>query len=260
MKIFNALLVLLIIGCNSNPVPVDKKPKHTIIHHESIDTTHTNETAIVAVIDTGLGHSSMTKNAKLCKYGHKNFTSEKETFISEGVIDPVPIDSWGHGTNVAGLIQNYADRSNFCMVILKVFSTRESNDNSADNIVKAIKYATNINANYINFSGGGVEINEEEKSAVKEFLDSGGTFVAAAGNERKDLDEQPYYPAMDDERVISVGSIEEDGSVSKYSNFGKKVKRWEYGTKRIGFGFSYTGTSQAAATVTGKIINESKYK
>ncbi|NJO48279.1 MAG: S8 family serine peptidase [Leptolyngbyaceae cyanobacterium RM2_2_4] len=209
----------------------------------------------VAVIDTGFTVSQSTAGAKLCKYGHKDFTSLNESTSTDKTVTPVPVDNHGHGTNIAGVIQKFAGNANFCIVVLKYYDPKVVGNN-LDQTVKAIRYATQIGVKYINYSGGGIEHSEAERAAVKSFLDKGGIFIAAAGNERSDLSKLAYYPAMDDARVTVVGSVEPNGEVAGYSNYGKQVTRWEYGTNQVGFGMSMSGTSQAAAVATGKIIKE----
>lgn len=248
MKIMNISLILLIVvhSCVTSAKPTQSHKKLTC----------RNKTAIVAVIDTGLLNSFFTKKAKLCKFGHKDFTNTTETFLPKNITTPVPLDHHGHGTNVAGLIQEYAGKTDYCMVILKYYDPRDRNQNNLANSIRAIEYANDIGANYINYSGGGSFDSDSEKNAIEKFLDNGGIFVAAAGNERSDIQKNPYYPAMYDTRIISVGSIENDGTVSDFSNYGKRISRWEHGRNTVGFGMLMSGTSQATAIATGKMINK----
>lgn len=250
------LIALLMFGCMPAQAPIkhrEKPPMHPIHRHKPRRMVASNP-VVVAVIDTGLTVSYFTKEAKLCKNGHKNFTANPDTQSTQYTVDPVPVDNHGHGTNITGLIHTYAGNVDYCLVIVKYYDPKSPYDDNLKNTLKAIKYATSIKAKYINYSGGGIEFNPAERKAVKAFLDAGGKFIAAAGNERSDLAKQPYYPAMDDDRVIVVGSKEADGKVAKYSNFGDRVDRWELGSRREGFGVIESGTSQAAAIATGKII------
>lgn len=214
--------------------------------------------AVVAVIDTGFNYPQLSNGVKLCSFGHRNFTTNVDENTIYGVHDPVPVDHHGHGTNVVGIIQKYARDSYYCIVVIKYYDPRAMDNDNLANTIKALKYANAIGANYINYSGGGMIFSEQEKYEVEKFLDKGGRFIAAAGNEKSDLDEKPYYPAMYDDRIVTVGSVEKDGHISKYSNYGDHVSRWEYGTNIVGFGIEMSGTSQATATATGKIINESE--
>lgn len=211
----------------------------------------------IAVIDTGFGYSTASKNSKhLCKFGHKDFTRDQKFDTSQSTLVPVPMDFNGHGTNIAGVIVNNAPKdAKFCIVILKYFSTSKFHNNLAASI-EAIKYATHIKADYINYSGGGEEESAEESKAVKAYLDKGGKFVSAAGNENKDLSKTPYYPAMSDKRVIVVANWSKLQIKSSFSNYGTPVTRWEYGEFAEGYGIFLTGTSQACAVATGKLLGE----
>ena len=256
------LVGLLMVGCTPAITPPQEKPiqTHPVRQLKPRRMVATNP-VVVAVIDTGLTISTMTREAKLCVRDHKNFTSNPKVQSTQYTVDPIPVDNHGHGTNIAGLIQTYAgDGDNYCLVIIKYYDPKSPWDNNLENTVKAIRYATKIGAKYINYSGGGMETSSDERAAVKEFLNAGGKFIAAAGNEKSDLSLKPYYPAMDDERVIVVGSKEVDGKVAKYSNWGTRVNRWELGSYRTGFGVTESGTSQATAIATGKIIREDSKK
>lgn len=219
-------------------------------------TAHASEVTTVAIIDTGFGYSDVSRQSKvLCKYGHKDFTGEDKFLENMNTVDPVPKDTHGHGTNVAGLIDLYARGSQkpYCLVILKIYGYGSI---AFANSIKAIKYAKSIKATIINYSGGGTEPTPEETKAVTDYLDNLGVFVAAAGNEKKDLAKQSYYPAMSDPRVIVVGNKNQNNKPVPSSNFGDRVNTWEYGSNANGYGVTLTGTSQSTAIATGKIIHE----
>jgi major intracellular serine protease len=225
-------------------------------------TNRQNNPIIVAVIDTGFGyHQSFGKEAKLCQYGHKNFTNDPASSHIVKTVIPVPYDDNNHGTNIAGIIQKYAEDSNYCMVIIKYWS-KNSKEDAILATVKSIRYATKIGAKIINYSSFGTERNENEIRAVKEFLNNGGIMVVAAGNDGRLLNKNTAtkldksYPTMDDDRVISVGALDITGKIRQFSNYGEPVNRWELGENVEGFGITLSGTSQAAAVATGKIIKE----
>lgn len=215
---------------------------------------------VIAVIDTGFGlgwRPEEEKTARLCQYGHKNFVDDQNSDKFDTKV-PVPTDRHGHGTNIAGIIGQYAKNTNYCLVILKYFDPVAKNNDNLKHTIQAIDYARQIHANFINYSGGGTDFNQDEADAVKRFLDAGGTFVAAAGNEHSDLEKNPYYPAMEDDRVIVVGNIREDRQPARSSNYGKRVNRWEIGEGVTAYGLQMTGTSQSTAIVTGKLVSETK--
>ena len=254
----SVILCTILAGClGKAPAP---KPTYPPVQKPATvrKVCSTPKPAVIAVIDTGLGLNTESAKAHLCKFGHKDFTSLQTYTNFPNTINPVPTDEHGHGTNIAGLIDKYAGERNYCMVILKYYSPLSTQEDNLANTVRAIEYAMNIGVKYINYSGGGMEFSLIENRAVKKFLDKGGKFIAAAGNEGKDIDVFPFYPAKDDKRVISVGNLNINGQIAETSNYGESVTRWERGTAMTGFGVTMTGTSQATAVAAGKIINETE--
>jgi hypothetical protein len=217
----------------------------------------------IAVIDTGFGYNREPKHPKFCEYGHRDFTIDRNS--EEAINDMhrlfgIPRDTDGHGTNIVGIIDNYAKKSyvNYCIVVLKIYSKNQTGEQTVDTSIKAIKYATELGVDTINYSGGGPNSSSKEKEAVIQFLDNGGTFVAAAGNnaERLGVEGSNYYPAMYDSRIVVVGNWTSFHKRSALSNYGSLVNRWEVGENVEVYGIVRTGTSQACAVATGKIISE----
>jgi hypothetical protein len=212
----------------------------------------------IAVIDTGFGYYNAGHEAKLCQYGHRDFSTIQKFTAAYKTKDLVPEDFNGHGSNIVGIIDGYLKKTNidYCIVIIKFYSSSQSGDQNEEGTIKAIKYATNIRADYINYSGGGPDLSTDEQMAVREFLNQGGVFVAAAGNENRNLDlpQYAYYPALDDSRVISVGNLGRDGKRYPSSNYGSVVTEWEIGEDVTVYNIARTGTSQATAVATGKLV------
>jgi subtilisin family serine protease len=218
----------------------------------------------VAVIDTGFGYGDIKKDTKLCEGVHTDFTKD-HMFKYMGINNWIPLDIIGHGTNVVGLIEEYAKKSNvnYCIVILKFYSKNQSSTQNLKSSIAAIKFATEeLKVDYINYSGGGPSPDPEEKRAVEKFLNQGGKLIAAAGNDGKLIGsgDDEYYPAMYDKRITVVGSLDQRGFISKSSNYGKLVNRWEIGEEVTGYNITLTGTSQATAVATGKILANSENK
>src|SRR3989338_11429343 len=91
---------------------------------------------------------------------------------------------------------------------LRYYNPYASGKDNLINTIKAIHYAVKNGAHIINYSGGGAEYSEEEKTAIQEASNKGILFVAAAGNEGNHTSEHPYYPASYRLRnIISVGSM-----------------------------------------------------
>jgi len=221
---------------------------------------------IVAVIDTGFGYSPRTATSpqkliwdeRLCKnIEHKDFSND-HALASVNVRYPLDIN--GHGTNVIGLIERYAEKgiANYCILVVKYYSDKQTGLENAAASLKAIKYAIDSGANIINYSGGGPNKDPSEVRLVRKFLDAGGIFIAAAGNDDKNigLPGNAYYPAMDDPRVTVVANMRATAFFEKSStsNYGTPVKYWEIGENQTAFGITMTGTSQATAIHTGKIL------
>lgn len=227
-----------------------------------------NKPIRIAVIDTGFGYQGRGINARLCEEGHRDFSADQIYASNFHTKDQVPLDMHGHGTNIVGIIGQYANSKyvNYCFIIIKFYSTKnfektdpKLNYELANEIAnqKALAYLNYLKPDIVNYSGGGSEYDPSEARPVRQYLDSGGIFVAAAGNNNQNLDEiGTYYPAMCDKRIIVVGSANKYGTRSQFSNYGKVVKRWENGEFVQAFGLNFSGTSQATAIETGKIVGQ----
>lgn len=193
----------------------------------------------VAVIDTGL-KMLYRPSAHLCKMGHKDLTGE-------GIHDYK-----GHGTNITGLIVNNADSDKYCIVIIKAYAKGKGFD-----ITRALQYAYDIGVDIINLSGGGEGFRSDENQIVKKLLDRGTVLIFASGNNRTNLDKNcNYYPACYDPRIFVIGS-----STTPSSNYGKKTVDVEYdGQDQTAFGETFSGSSQATAIFTGKLVNDITHK
>lgn len=193
------------------------------------ENTKEGPTIKVAVIDTG---KSYAKGIELC--GSIDLTGRS--------LDHT--DRHGHGTNVAYLIDKYAGGVKYCQLPINYYG---SGDNSAKSNI-AFNLAISYGVDIINYSGGGLERDNVECGLIKTALDRGIIIVAAAGNEGRDLAEQAYYPAMCDDRVVVVGC-----SNLEDSNYGKVD--FTYKCKSVGKP-AMSGTSQATAIITGKLVNK----
>lgn len=206
----------------------------------------------VAVVDTGMDLKDPRFKGVLCPSGHKNFTDEPWE------------NSLPHGIHVAGLIKQHAKKSNYCLIIIKVFSRVSTGRQDAIRTAQGLYYAGFLEVDAVNYSGGGSTFYEPEYTVIKE--NPGVLFIVAAGNEGKDLDinGNNYYPASYSKylnNVFVVGNLEQDGKRHFTSNYGNVVKFWNVGTNLISFGpngtlLKMTGSSQSTAVQTGKYINE----
>lgn len=204
------------------------------------------DTIRVAVVDTGLNLKDPRFSKHLCPTGHKDFT------------DYGIEDHDGHGTHVAGLIQQYAKNADYCLLILKYYDGRNKLG-SANRLSSALWYAALMQVKIVNFSGYGDQPHSGEKEAIKK--NENIIFSVSAGNDSKDIDslENAVYPACYRLPNIHVVGNGIDGIPNKYSNYGSRVTYWENGENVVSTGLNgkmvrMTGTSQATAIHTGKLI------
>lgn len=192
----------------------------------------------VVVIDTGINLNDPRLSSHFCANGSEDFTGN-------GLIDKD-----GHGTHVVGLIEKYAKDSSYCIVMLK-FS-----DGAATPIEKyleALREAVTQTPDIINLSLTGEDFSTEEKNLI--CNNPHILFIVAAGNESQDLSKIPRYPgSYDCENMEVVGSRGQ-----KTSNYGGPVRYMEDGVSAMstlpdGTVGPMTGTSQAAAIHTGKVV------
>jgi subtilisin family serine protease len=220
---------------------------------------------LVAVIDTGLdgSHDDLVPNLwQDSNYKYKFYGWDFTTNM------PNPGDSNGHGTHVAGIIGAVLNpingtsgvAKNITLLPIKFYSDRNPGPVNLSNTVKAIYYAINQGVKIINYSAGGPEFSNEESYAIKAAEKAGVLIVAAAGNERKDVDaaSNSYYPASyGTSNVISVAATDINNKLISASNWGKHSVdlaapgEYIYSTVPSNRHSYMSGTSQATAFVTG---------
>ncbi|WII71533.1 S8 family peptidase [Bdellovibrio sp. 22V] len=167
-------------------------------------------------------------------------------------------DNHGHGTHVAGIILQKARSERLKFMILKYYDSSKSSEDNLLATVKAIRYATKMGADIINYSGGGDERSAMEEAAIRDAQKKGILFVAAAGNEGRNTDRFGYYPAgYKLSNIISVAAMDSQKRLLASSNFGANSVDIVAPGKNIYSslpGGKYglmTGTSQATAWVSG---------
>jgi subtilisin family serine protease len=178
---------------------------------------------------------------------------------------PLPYDTHGHGTHIAGIISNSSgasqDLSGVCprvaIMPLKYYDNSGAGYNNLANTVRAIRYAVKEGANIINYSGGGADPADSERAAIDDARRHGILFVAAAGNDGHNNEQTKYFPASYPlDNIIGVASVNKLNQLLPSSNYGKIVQMAAPGLMVLStlpegrFG-TMSGTSQATAFVTG---------
>ena len=177
----------------------------------------------VAVVDTGIqfNHPFLQDNiiTSRGKLGKKNygvdFSTKKKT--------TTPSDSHGHGTHVAGIVKSiFPDVK---ILALKYYNPQASGQANLNSTIKALEYAVDQNVDIINYSGGGPEASSAELAVLKKAEKKGILIIAAAGNERSNIDRKKnaYYPASYGlSNIITVGAHDEANKLISASNWGAK--------------------------------------
>jgi len=217
-----------------------------------------NKEVVVAVIDTGIqgDHEFLASNIHVIE-GKKSSQNYGVDFSGDKVTNS-PSDQHGHGTHVAGIVKSIFPEVK--ILALKYYNPKASGQANLDATIKALRYAVNNNVDVINYSGGGPEASVEELRVLKEAEKKGILVIAAAGNERSNIDDKKnaYYPASYGlSNIITVGAHDDNLNIIPSSNFGKNSVDIAAPGNRIrsaiplnGSGYM-TGTSQATAFVSG---------
>ncbi len=240
------------------------------------DITKGSRNVVVAVIDTGVdyNHPDLQNNI------YKNPNEIAGNGIDDdnnGLIDDVrgwdfangdndPMDDQSHGTHCAGSIGAEGGNGtgiagvawHVSIMPLKFLDARGSG--SLAKAVDAINYATRMNVHVMSNSWGGGPFSKVMEDAIKAANERNIVFVAAAGNDGKDADRTPMYPASYDvANVISVAATDNRDQIARFSNYGLRrvhlgapgVNIYSTVPMNMGAYKSYSGTSMACPHVAG---------
>lgn len=185
------------------------------------------KTVKVAVLDSGYD-SSKVKDLVLCE-------------PSRAVED----DTFNHGTPMVSLIKKGAGAQGYCFYIYKVMPGPVALS------TKALKDAIRNRVDVINYSGGSINsFNHIEQKLIRKYLNQGGVFIAAAGNENTKLTKSKcnYYPACLDSRIIVIGNK------GNTTNYGPVIDHVVNGNDIEIDDYKASGTSISAALFTGLYV------
>lgn len=202
---------------------------------------------VVAVVDTGVDYQHPDLTGKMWVNttelnGSPDVDDDNNGYVDDiygydfagassdnpGDGDSDPLDSYFHGTHVAGVVTSAAGQienttGNVKIMALKVFADDLDikPEVFASDAIEAIMYAIDNGASIINASWGGSYYSQSLYNAVEQADSAGLLFVAAAGNDGTNNDLIPVYPASFDlENVIATMSTDADGNISAFSNYG----------------------------------------
>jgi subtilisin family serine protease len=175
-------------------------------------------------------------------------------------------DDNGHGTHVAGIVAAQAGNGvggsgmapDAKIMAVKVLDANRSGDSSR--LAKGIVYAVDRGAKILNVSINGDGTSGDLDAALKYAGSKGATVVASAGNNARDLDITPSYPASSPEPSVLVATAtEQSGTLISIANRGLRTVDIAAPGGSIlstarGSGFELRqGTSMAAPFVSGSL-------
>jgi thermitase len=212
-------------------------------NQQATDPTHQ---VIVAILDTGIDTDHEALYSKVAS--EINFTDSPAGTL----------DTYGHGTPVAGIIAATGDNNpgiqgvapNCRLLNIKVADDQGRYEVS--DLVNGILWAVDNGANVINISLVSEERSTELEEAVNYAWRNGVIIIAAAGNGGTDT---PTYPAAF-EYCIAVTAVDDNGNLVPLANYGDWVDIAAPGYKihsilpGNNYGYLY-GTSFATAYVSG---------
>lgn len=193
---------------------------------------------VVAIIDTGVDfeHPDLAPNMWVnagevpdnqVDDDHNGYVDDIHgyDFVND---DGEPMDDNVHGTHVAGIlgaVGNNAIGVSGVAWQAKIMALKFLNagaGGSTSDAIPAIEYALANGAKILVNSWGDSNYNPALFSAIRAADAAGALFFAAAGNQGRDNDDDPFYPAgYDSPNVVSLGSIDANDSLSSFSNFGR---------------------------------------
>lgn len=263
----------------TDTTPNDKKFSNQW-HHKKIktpqawDITKGSQQVVVAVIDTGMSltHEDLKNqlwfNTK--EVAQNGVDDDRNGFIDDTVgwdfanNDNNPTDDQSHGSHCAGLIgaegnnQTGVTGVNWKVKIMPLKFITSSGSGSETNAIKAILYAANNGAQIISASWGSPEFVQALSDAIQYAANKNVLFVAAAGNDKTNVEKKGFYPAgLKLPNVISVAASSSSNARADFTNYGKSAVHVAapgvdiYSTS---MGNSYetkSGTSMATPIVSG---------
>ena len=175
-------------------------------------------------------------------------------------------DDNGHGTHVAGIVAAQAGNGTggsgmapgAQIMSVKVLDANRAGDSSQ--LAKGIRYAVDKGAKILNVSINGDGTSPDLDAALNYAGQQGATVVASAGNNNRDIDLTPSYPASSAEpAVLTVTAIQSTGSLLSIANRGLRsvdlaAPGGQILSTATGAGYELRqGTSMAAGFVSGSL-------
>jgi subtilisin family serine protease len=248
------------------------------------EVTTGSDKVTVAVIDSGIDFRHPDLAANIWQ-NSREVSNDGIDNDGNGIVDDYrgfnffnennfPNDVDGHGTSVSGIIaavgNDYLGTAGVTWrsKVLPVKVSDDQGRSSASLVAQGINYVANLRERgatdivAINISLGGPGDSQLVRTAIENAGRVGLLVIAAAGNNSSNQSREPMYPAAYSKElphVLSVGSIDANGGISDFSNYGTSVSLAAPGgdvlvlrptSKESSYAFS-SGTSFSAPFVAG---------
>ena len=217
---------------------------------EALMSKYTGAGTTIALLDTGL-------NADILGMGDAAGYDFAGTDRFQYLSDADYSDPYGHGTETASVIKGTSGVGGVApeadILALKVFD--DKGNTSSEIVANAIRYAVDNGADILAMPFSLLPVSDPVKAALDYAQEKGVVMIAAAGNDGQDIEDESLAAQ---EGVITVGSVNNDGTLSAWSNTGSEIDLyapWDVVTLRKttdeGRGTNEAGTSFSAAFVAG---------
>lgn len=233
-----------------------------------------SKSVIVGVVDTGVDwdHEDLDDNMWIntAEIPNNNIDDDNNGFVDDihgwdfASGDNDPNDDNDHGTHVSGTIGAVGNNNkgvvgvNWQVSIMALKFLGANGSGSLDDAIGCILYGVNNGAKVLSNSWGGGGFAQSLEDAIKFANDNGVLFVAAAGNDSRNNDSFPSYPAnYEVPNIISVAASTSSDNLASFSNSGRNTVHLAApgqnirSTTRNNTYNTFSGTSMATPHVSG---------
>ncbi|MGS2717049.1 S8 family serine peptidase [Eionea flava] len=215
---------------------------------------------IIALLDTGidLTHPSLMPHLWQNPASVSNSLNSR---ICDNDTAILPLDTHGHGTQVAGVIASLNPHNEFKLLPVKALCDNGRGHHS--DIIASIDYLLalkqqGVNISVANLSFGGSDNGLSLLSALQALASQQVVIVASAGNDGRSNDEFPHYPAnYAISQMIVVAASDNNDHLASNSNYGISTVDLvapgvDIYTAQLGGDYSLSsGSSLSAAYISG---------
>ncbi len=203
----------------------------------------------VAVLDTGIDYTHEDLSGLIVK-GPDYINNDND-----------PMDDFGHGTHVAGIIGALTNNAkgisgiNWTVKLIAIKSIGNDGTGPVSAIIRGLQYAADNGANVINLSLGAPGGCSQVMQASIDYAEQKNSLVVvAAGNENSDA---ALFSPANCQGVLVVGATNETDNRSNFSNFGSAVDLSSPGSNILSAASSICDVQMCARRVGSNYIQAS---